>query len=156
MVSGQAAESPIKDCDTTSDTPPRGGIVMRGALACVLLVTALTLSGCLSVSANGKPSRGYGPPPHAPAHGYRHRHQEAILSFDSALGVYVVLDRPDHFYFEGRFLRVHAGSWQMSSSLGGPWSPCSFSSLPPGLRKAHPPKARGHGRKGHPPAKARW
>jgi len=129
---------------------------MRGALASVVLVTALTLSGCLALSVNGKPNRGHGPPPHAPAHGYRHHHQAATLAFDSKIGVYVVLGHPDHFYSEGRFLRVHAGSWQVSSGLGGPWSPCSPSSLPPGLRKAHPHKAKGHGRKGHPPAKGHW
>ena len=139
-----------------SDTPPQGGIVMRGALASFVLVITLTLSGCLAVSVNGKPNRGYGPPPHAPAHGYRRHHQGATLAFDSKLGVYVVPDHPDHFYSKGRFLRIHAGSWQASSSLGGPWSHCSPSSLPPGLRKAHSSKAKGHGRKGYPSAKGRW
>ena len=129
---------------------------MRRALVSVVLVTALTLSGCLAVSVGGKPHRGHGPPPHAPAHGYRHHHQGAALAFDSELGVYVVLGYSGLFYSEGRFLRAHAGSWQVSSRLGGPWSSCSFSSLPPGFRKAHPPKAKGHGRKGHPPAKWRW
>ena len=129
---------------------------MRGALASVVLVTALTLSGCLAVSADGKSHRGHGPPPHAPAHGYRHHHQGVTLAFDSKLGVYVVPGHPDHFYSEGRFLRVHAGSWQVGGSLGGPWSPYSPSSLPPGLRKAHTPKAKGHGRKGYPSAKGRW
>jgi hypothetical protein len=67
-----------------------------------------------------------------------------------------VLGHPDHFYSEGRFLRIHAGSWRVSSSLGGPWRPYSPASLPPGLRKARPSKAKGHRGKGHAPAKGRW
>ena len=129
---------------------------MRRTLASVVLVMAFTLSGCLAVSIDGKPNRGHGPPPHAPAHGYRHHHQGVTLAFDFGLGVYVVLGHPDHFYSEGRFLRFHAGYWQVGGSLGGPWSPYSPSSLPPGLRKVHSSKAKGHDRKGHPPAKWRW
>jgi len=129
---------------------------MRRALASVVLVMALTLSGCLVFSVDGKPKRGHGPPPHAPAHGYRHHHQEASLAFDSKLGVYVVLGHPDHFYSGGRFLRVHASSWQVSTSLGGPWNFYSHSSLPQGLRKARPAKAKHHKSKGHVPAKGGW
>jgi hypothetical protein len=129
---------------------------MRSVLTSLVLVIALTLSGCLAVSADGRPKRGHGPPPHAPAHGYRHHHQGATLTFDSQLGVYLVLDHPDHFYFDGRFLRVHRGSWQVSASLGGPWTPYPSASLPPGLRKSHPSKGKGYKVKGHGPKKERY
>lgn len=154
-------DASVKVCDAVSDTPRQGGILMRGALTSVVLVIVLTLSGCLAVSVHGKPNRGHGPPPHAPAHGYRHHHQGATLAFDSKLGVYVVVGYPGHYYSEGRFLRVRAGTWQVSASLGGPWNSYSPASLPPGLRKPRPSKAKGHkGKghrgKGHAPAKGRW
>jgi hypothetical protein len=129
---------------------------MRRTLVSVVLVIAFALSGCLAVSIDGKPNRGHGPPPHAPAHGYRHHHQGAGLAFDSELGVYVVLGHPDHFYSGGRFLRVHGGSWQVSTSIGGPWNFYSHASLPPGLRKKGPAKAKHHKSKGHVPAKKGW
>jgi hypothetical protein len=130
---------------------------MRGGLASIVLVIVLTISGCLAVSVDGKSHRGYGPPPHAPAHGYRYHYQGAILAFDAKLGVYLVVDHPHHFYSDGRFLRVHAGSWQVSSTLAGPWHPCAPSSLPPGLRKPHGHKAaKRHGPKTSPPAKGDW
>ena len=129
---------------------------MRRALASAVLVTALMLSGCLVIPVDGKPNRGHGPPPHAPAHGFRHHHQGATLVFDSKLGVYAVLGYRDHYYSDGRFLRIHAGSWQVSANLGGPWSLYSPTSLPPGLRKSNSSKGKGHKAKGHGPKKRRW
>ena len=47
-----------------------------------------------------------GPPPHAPAHGYRHKHEHGVeLVFDSQLGVYVVVGWKDHFFSAGRYYR---------------------------------------------------
>ena len=123
---------------------------MRPLLVTALLVTAVTLSACVT-----GPSRGHGPPPHAPAHGYRHHHHGVDLVFDTSLGVYVVVGRSDHFYVDGRFLRFHADSWQVSASLGGPWSVYPAASVPPGLRKVHPSKAGRTKHKSH-PAKGRW
>ena len=63
-----------------------------------------------------------GPPPHAPAHGYRHkRHSGPELVFDSALGVYLVGGNEHHYFHEGHYLRWHDGVWQLSASLGGGW-----------------------------------
>jgi hypothetical protein len=129
---------------------------MRKTLTSIVLVMVLTFSGCLVVPVTGKSNRGHGPPPHAPAHGYRHHYQGATLTFDSKLGVYLVLDHRDCFYFDGRFLRVHESSWQVSASLSGPWTPYPSASLPPGLRKLHPSKGKGHKAKGHGPKKGRW
>ena len=129
---------------------------MRDVLASIALVIALTLSGCLAISVDGKPKRGHGPPPHAPDHGYRHHHQGTEIAFDAGIGVYAVLGYPKHYYSEGRFLRLHGTSWQESASLNGPWIICSSSSLPPSLRKLHPSKAKGLKGKGNAPAKGRW
>jgi len=129
---------------------------MRSVLASLALVTALTISGCLAVSVDDKPNRGYGPPPHAPAHGYRHHHQGAELAFDSGIGVYAVVGYPNHYYSNGRFLRLHGSAWQQSASPNGPWIACSSRSLPAGLRKLHPTKAKGFKGKANPPAKGHW
>ncbi len=56
---------------------------------------------------------GHGPPPWAPAHGYRRNHQRAYqhrdatvdLAFDSGLGVYVVVGLPNYYYWDGFYLR---------------------------------------------------
>jgi hypothetical protein len=115
------------------------------------LVTAVTLCGCVQVTPD--PFHGHGPPPHAPAHGYRSHHQGAELRFDRTLGVYVVAGYADHFYVDGRFLRLRTGRWETSPRLDGPWRAVSARSLPPGLarksspapRKAdHPGRARGN------------
>jgi len=91
---------------------------------------------------------GHGPPPHAPAHGRRAKHgqghhhgdgaAEAGLVFDAALGVYVVVDVPDHYFWDGVYLRVENGRWYSSVDLdGGHWEPRSEAKLPPGLAKRH-------------------
>ena len=48
-----------------------------------------------------------GPPSHAPAHGYRHKHAHhgVELVFDSAFGVYGVVGMSDHFFHAGHFYR---------------------------------------------------
>ncbi len=56
-----------------------------------------------------------GPPPHAPAHGYRHkRHSGPELVFDSALGVYMVVGHEHHYFHDGHYLRRHDGVWRLS------------------------------------------
>ena len=129
---------------------------MRRLLVPILLVTTVTLCGCVAVSLDGTSHRGHGPPPHAPAHGYRQHHQGANLAFDSKLGVYLVVGYSDHFYSDGHFLRFHGDSWQVSSSLRGPWGAYSPASLPTGLRSTHPSNAKRPKRKAHPPAKRHW
>ena len=129
---------------------------MRRLLVPILLVTTVTLCGCVAVSLDGTPHHGHGPPPHAPAHGYRQHHQGAALAFDSKLGVYLVVGYSGHFYSDGHFLRFHGDSWQVSSSLRGPWGAYSPASLPTGLRSNHPSNAKRPKHKAHPPAKGRW
>lgn len=129
---------------------------MRHLLLSYLFVIVVTLSGCVAIPVHGRSDGGHGPPPHAPAHGYRHHHQGAKLAFDSNLGVYVVVGYPDRFYADGHFLRLHAGSWHVSSSLLGPWTPSPSRFVPPGLRSTHPSNAKRGKHKKQPPAKGRW
>jgi hypothetical protein len=109
---------------------------------------------------------GHGPPPWAPAHGYRHKHQRAYQSrpdtvdlvFDSGMGVYVVVGVPNVYYFDGVYLRVDAGQWYRASYLDTRWSPCPAEQLPGHLRENparrgdddHPGKGKGKAKgKGH-------
>ena len=132
-------------------------------------LAAITLSGCSAISSvtvgrNGVGIHGHpGPPPHAPAHGHgkhaRSHDAKYELVFDSDLGVYVVIDLPDHYYWNGTYLRIEDGHWYASAEIDRGWEPRSDDSLPPGLRmkspgkgkktKAYPAKRRG-------PAKGRW
>lgn len=57
------------------------------------------------------------------------------LRFDSRLGVYRVVDLPDHFYLGGRFYRQSDGAWEGAASLEGPWTEIAPRRLPPGLRR---------------------
>ena len=94
-----------------------------------------------------------GPPPHAPAHGYRHKHhahgQDVELVFDSAVGLYVVVGWPEHYWHDGHYYRHVDGAWQVSVQLDDGWSSASGKRLPPGLAKKH------RGRKGPHPASRR-
>jgi hypothetical protein len=73
----------------------------------------------------GQVVREPGPPPWAPAHGYRHKHAQGMeLVYDAQLGVYVVVGRDGLYFRHDRFYRR----------------------LPPGLRKQH---AKKHGKKKH-------
>ena len=110
----------------------------------ILLASGLLwLAGCTTHHAlYSSPGRGNGPPPHAPAHGYRHKQKQGVdLVFDSGIGVYVVVDRPDYYFDDGYYYRLHKGKWQYSTSLHGNWKPHVYQQLPPGLQKKY--KAKG-------------
>jgi hypothetical protein len=106
---------------------------------------------------------GHGPPPWAPAHGYRRKHQRAYqhgertvdLVFDSGLGVYIVVGVPNYYYWNGMYIRLNAGSWYRAPYLDARWSPCPNDELPGNLRsKTAKDKGRGKGKaKGHANAK---
>lgn len=102
------------------------------------------------------PERG-GPPPHAPAHGYRrkhqHAHQDVELVFDSGLGVYVVVGFPGVYFHADYYFRYVDASWQISLRPDSGWAVASQDRVPPGLQKKQQ-----HGKskkKGGPPAKRR-
>jgi hypothetical protein len=124
------------------------------------LVIVVTIGGCQGVVSTPRTSEPVavhqtGPPSHAPAHGYRRKHQSgAELQFDSHLEVYIVLGRTDVYFHDGWFIRIRSGIWQVSASLEGPWHTKDAEWVPPGLRSKHhakKPKTRGRGA-----AKAAW
>jgi hypothetical protein len=101
----------------------------------IALFTSL-LYGCAGVGL-WEPRRGagYGPPPHAPAHGYRHKHGLVELVFDSNFGVYTVVGYPRHYFYDNRYYRLKDDIWWVSILFEGPWVVVSEADLPPGLRK---------------------
>lgn len=122
---------------------PFQGLASALALACLVAAP-----GCSHTGLSRGASAGHGPPPHAPAHGYRsHAHARDAgyeLRFDGDLGVHVVVGLPDVYFHADRFYRLRDGDWELAVELGGPWSRVSKKSLPPGLAR-HP---GGHGGKG--------
>ncbi len=90
------------------------------------------------------------PPAHAPARGYRNKHEkhhehdphheraggfEIVL--DSELGIHVVIGLPGVFFHEGRFYRRVDGSWQVGARADGAWSPTAAGSVPHAVHRAH-------------------
>jgi len=99
-------------------------------------------------------SRGQGPPPHAPAHGYRARTQRGVeVVFDRELGVFVVVSLPGTYFWADFYYREDSGGrWERCDRLDGAWVGIVETSLPSGLRgwnggprSGLPGKARGQG-----------
>ncbi len=119
-----------------------------------IYVAIVTLGGCQGVVLAPHPRAAVvvhkaGPPAHAPAHGHKRKHQSGPeLLFDSGLGVYVVVGYTDIYFHDGWFIRVHNGSWQISTTLDGSWQVKSAAWVPSSLRSKHhgkKQKARGRG-----------
>ena len=120
---------------------------MRSRFALALsLASALALANtaCIVVDGGGGgpvPSVRHrsGPPPHAPAHGYRHKHHGRELVFDTNLGVYAVVDLRDVWFLEGSYFRISGDRWEISVGVDGPWRVSALSAVPVRLReKRHP------------------
>ena len=111
----------------------------------VLLVSACAPFSSVTIGRGDRPSvhsdrgRHNGPPPHAPAHGYRHKHrhqgENLELVFDSDRGVYIVVGVPDRYYWNGYYLRIDGDQWYASVNLDRGWELRSGDSLPPGTKK---------------------
>lgn len=92
-------------------------------------------------------SQGHGPPPHAPAHGYRAKTLDGTeLDFRSDLGVYVVVGVSDYFFHDGVFYHRDGNGWIAGQHVDGPWTRVTESQLPPGLRSKSKGKAKGQTR----------
>lgn len=88
-----------------------------------------------------------GPPPHAPAHGYRHKHSDGVeLKFNANRGIYAVIDYDDYYFHGDNFFRIIDGAWKKSKHISGPWLPTPSDIIPPGLPPLPPP----------PPPKSFW
>ena len=115
---------------------------MRPRFAAVLLgALLLTNAACVVVDGNGgpPPGRSAGPPPHAPAHGFRHKHRGHDLVFDSALGVYVVVDLRDVWFLDDSYFRLSGERWEIGVGVDGPWRVAVVSAVPVRLRESRHP-----------------
>ncbi len=119
-------------------------------LACMTFMLVSCESFSIGAGSGRRHKPKHGPPPHAPAHGYRHKHQGVELVYDSGRGVYVVVDFPLHFNFKGQYYRYHEPHWEAGVHFDGPWESVSEEALPRGLRakekgksKEHPGRGRG-------------
>jgi hypothetical protein len=117
----------------------------------VLFCIPLMLVSCRGFSIGTRPEVKHkskpGPPPHAPAHGYRQKYHGVELVYDSGRGVYVVIDFPNHYYFKGHYYRLGEIQWEVGVNLDGPWEFISYEELPRGLKI----QKKGKGKwKGHP------
>ena len=132
------------------------------SLLCAL-IAVIVLPSCVShhrQHEGGMPPnavlRRSGPPPHAPAHGYRHKHHHhgVEMVFDAGLGAYVVVGWEDVFFLGDHFYRLNQAGWEISLRLDGGWTSIDTHRLPRGLGKqAH--KAKRHRGRHGPPAKHR-
>lgn len=140
----------------------RSRIPSQPALALLLLLgPSGLLTACIHVDphwrSQGAPAHGvraaHGPPPHAPAHGYRHKlnhHGGVQIAFDSGIGVYVVAGHTNLFFLDDHFYRWHNDGWQSSARLDRGWISIGTAKLPGHLAKKHAGKRHGHSPKHHP------
>jgi hypothetical protein len=138
----------------------------RFAFPCLALV--VLLPGCIHVHHDDDRPRAVvkehahkGPPPHAPAHGYRRkhatRHRQVELVYDAGCGAYVVVGLPHHFFQDERFYRRVDGRWQASMDLDEGWLAVDEGQVPRGIVVIYADPQPRHGKRkdqGHPhPAK---
>jgi len=129
------------------------------AVAAILLFTGCQSDGGFHVSAGTTPpppphhehahkQHKHGPPPHAPAHGYRAKHQGCDLRYDRTVGCYAVVGYNDYYYNDGVFFRFGSDGWQMSAQVGNGWSSVEAVRVPQPLVVKYQGKDHGKGNKG--------
>lgn len=109
----------------------------RLLLIAAFLAVGVALFGCtkkVCTKASPAPSvvmERQGPPPHAPAHGYRHKHPDGVdLVYQSGIGVYVVTGYTAVYFYQGHFYRFRKNKCEMSLHIGGPWRKGYVEGLP--------------------------
>lgn len=127
---------------------------MRNVVLLSIALIAFGLAGC---GTRGNVSYGdgghyhEGPPPHAPAHGYRAKHRHHDMHYDSRLGAYVVLGYDDHFFADNLYFRYRDNGWQYSLDLDGhDWHRADHDRVPYKLRKSKGGNGAKHHHKDHP------
>lgn len=115
-------------------------MIARLALSMALAASLiLPILGCVVVDAPHRHAHYGGPPPHAPAHGFRQHHHGRDLVFDSDLGVYVVVGLTNVWYLDGSYFRIRDDRWQISAGPRGPWRVTVANAVPGRLyAKRHP------------------
>ena len=110
----------------------KNSLLLIPLLSCLIL----TSLSCSRMSVHWSPGKkkGFGPPRHAKAHGYRRKLPTNVeVVFDTDCGVYVVVGMEKHFWLDGRYYRFYNGRWELSMTIDGGWRPIDVKILPPGL-----------------------
>ena len=114
------------------------GLVALVAICCTLSAcsTAVQYKSTGKNTGSVESAKKHGPPPHAPAHGYRHKHDNVVLEYNSALEVYVVSGWSNHYFYKDRYYRTTNSGWEITAKFDGPWTSVSTKKLPKGLRNS--------------------
>lgn len=128
----------------------------------LIVSVSLFFAGCntLGVGVQGPGASGnttgyhkQGPPPHAPAHGYRHKHQHGHqMQYDSNIGAYIVLNIPETYFGNNLYIRISTdGRWIVSTKLDGNWRLAVGNEIPPKLKNHKQKKSynKSKGEKSH-------
>ena len=134
---------------------------MKRVAIATLAAGLLALAGCIHVHEHEHAyEQGHehgdegGPPPWAPAHGYRHHHHGADLVFDAEIGVYIVVGHPHVYFDDGHYFRRVSSHWERCRNFEtAHWKTVDVAYVPVPLAE-HYAKHSKHGKgKGHGPAK---
>ena len=128
-------------------------------LTTILFLSSVLFAGCAAVDTvvsipadvhmKERPHK-TGPPPHAPAHGYRYKHQDGVeLEYDSGIDAYLVIKFPGTYFYNGLYSRFSPEErWVVAENLNGPWRISREREIPLKLIKVyeedHPGKGMGH------------
>jgi len=108
----------------------------RKIILVILAGSALTFSGCAVYPAHNDfayEQYSYGPPAYAPAHGYRANSHAHNMIYDARLGVYVLRDLPDHYYYDHVYYRYNRNNWYYRHNDKDKWRKYDKRKLPEGL-----------------------
>ena len=130
-------------------------------LIVILLLSVALFSGCAGIDTIvyipaddhvKKKHHKIGPPPHAPAHGYRHKHHHGVeLEYDKGIGAYVLIGLPGTYFYNGLYARYSPKEhWVVATYLDGPWRVSGEKEIPRKLKKCkgkyNPGKGKNHGK----------
>jgi hypothetical protein len=129
---------------------------MKRIVIATLAAGLLALAGCVHVhehESKNQHERKGGPPPWAPAHGYRHKQPGPDLVFDAHIGVYVVVGHPQVYFHDGHYFRLVSSHWERCRNWEkGHWKTVDVAMVPDPLAKHYAKKGSKHGKgkaKGH-------
>ncbi len=118
--------------------------INRHILSILLTGSVLLSSGCAVYPAH-QHDPGYGPPPHAPAHGYRAKYRNHDLVYDAQLGIYIVVGLNDIYFSDDHYYRHSHEGWYYSRYVDRDWDRYDGRKLPPGLAKKYGGNGKGKG-----------
>lgn len=137
---------------------------MSKKLLLLLMVAMLSLMGCVDRAgvrySEAEPHYQHpGPPPHAPAHGYRAKYHDHDLIYDSGLEAYLVVGRHDYYFNDGMYFRYRDDRWQFSVRLdSNDWHDAHYEQMPHKLyySKGDKHSHKEHGKKVPPGQEKKW